>query len=314
MRGMDTPGRRITLLRTMAIACAVLVLAITSLSAFIRLSRAGLGCEPWPQCQAQLLREAKQGVAPAVGGAVASARIAHRITAVGALLLVIAMLMAAYASAPALARQGRLVLALLGLAVFLAVLGRMTADSRLPAVVLANLLAGFAMFAVSWRLVAASVPASPAKPLAAGWVWFAVALLAVQITLGGLVSAAHAGPSCPRLAGCDLGAASLQALNPWHEPDPGAGFGAGALVHMTHRAVGVLTVIVLAALGFAAWRRAHRAGALVLVLVLLELGAGIGLVAASAPLSLALAHNVLGALLLAATASLLPDRRWPHPG
>lgn len=310
---METPGRRMTLLRTIAIACAVLVLAITSLSAFIRLSRAGLGCEPWPQCQAQVLREAKQGAAPAPGGAVAAARIAHRITAVGALLLVIAMLMVTYASAPPLARQGRLVLALLGLAVFLAVLGRMTADSRLPAVVLGNLLAGLAMFAVSCRLVTATRPAGTAAPMDAAWVWLALALLAVQIMLGGLVSAAHAGASCPRLTGCDLGTASWQAFNPWHEPDPGAGVGAGALLHMAHRAAGVLTAVLVAALGYAAWRRGHRAGALVLALVVLEPGAGIGLVARSTPLALALLHNVFAALLLAAVASLLPDPRRPQP-
>jgi cytochrome c oxidase assembly protein subunit 15 len=39
--------RRVSRLRKMAWLCAALVLAITSLSAFIRLSRAGLGCEPW---------------------------------------------------------------------------------------------------------------------------------------------------------------------------------------------------------------------------------------------------------------------------
>lgn len=314
MRGMDTPGGRMTLLRTMAIACTVLVLAITSLSAFIRLSRAGLGCQPWPQCQAQVLLEAKQGAPAAPGSAVAGARIAHRVTAVGALLLVIAMLMAAYASAPPLARQGRLVLALLGLAVFLAVLGRMTADSRLPAVVLANLLAGFAMFAVSWRLVAATRPTGGATPVAAGWVRLALALLVLQIALGGLVSAAHAGASCPGLGGCDLSAASWQALNPWHAPEPGAAVGAGALLHMAHRAAGGLTAIVVAALGFAAWRRGHRGGALVLTLVVLELGVGLALVARSTPLALALVHNVLAALLLAAVASLLPDRRWPRAG
>ena len=312
MGAMETLGRRMTLLRTMAIAGAVLVLAITSLSAFIRLSRAGLGCEPWPQCQAQLLREAKQGAAPVPGGAVAAARVAHRVTAVGALLLVIAMLMVAYASAPPLPRQGRLVLALLGLAVFLAVLGRMTADSRLPAVVLANLAAGLAMFAVSWRLVAATTPAADAKPLPAWWVRTALALLAAQILLGGLVSAAHAGASCPRLAGCDLAAASWQAFNPWHEADPGAGPGAGALVHMGHRLLGFVTAIVLATVGFAGWRRGHRAGAAVLALVLLELGAGLALVATATPLALALVHNALAALLLAAVASLVPDRRWPH--
>lgn len=314
MDAMDTPGRRMTLLRTMAIACAVLVLAITSLSAFIRLSRAGLGCEPWPQCQAQVLLEAKQGAVTAPGGAVAAARIAHRITAVGALLLVVAMLMTAYASSPPLARQGRLVVALLGLAVFLAVLGRMTADSRLPAVVLGNLLAGLAMFAVSWRLVAATRPAGGATPPDTAWVRLALALLAVQIMLGGLVSAAHAGSSCPGLAGCDLGAASWQAFNPWHEPDPGAAAGAGALLHMAHRAAGILTAIVVGTVGFAAWRRGHRAGALAVGLVVLELAAGAALVARSTPLALALAHNVLAALLLAAVASLLPDRRPPHGG
>ena len=303
-----------TMLRAMAIACAVLVLAITSLSAFIRLSRAGLGCEPWPQCQAQVLLEAKQGAAAAPSGAVAAARVAHRITAVGALLLVIAMLMTAYASAPPLVRQGRLVVALLGLAVFLAVLGRMTADSRLPAVVLGNLLAGLAMFAVSWRLIAATAPARDARPLAARWVQIALVLLAAQILLGGLVSAAHAGASCPQLAGCDLSAASWKVLNPWHAPDPGAGVGAGALVHMAHRVTGIVTALVLAALGFAGWRRGHWAGALVLALVLLELAAGIALVARATPLALALAHNMVAALLLAAVASLLPDRRWPHAG
>lgn len=310
---MDTHGRRMTMLRAMAIACMVLVLAITSLSAYIRLSRAGLGCEPWPQCQSQVLLEATQGAA-APAGAVAAARIAHRITAVGALLLVIAMLVTAYASSPPLVRQGRLVVALLGLAVFLAVLGRMTADSRLPAVVLGNLVAGLAMFAVSWRLVAAAAPAGAARPLARGWVRLALALLAVQIMLGALVSAAQAGASCPQLAGCDLSTASWQALNPWHEPDPDAGVGAGALVHMLHRATGVVTAVVLAVLGIVAWRRGHRSGALVLALVMLELAAGIALVAASTPLALALVHNVLAALLLAAVAGLLPDRRWPHAG
>ena len=38
------------------------------------------------------------------------------------------------------------------LALFLAVPGRWTANVRAPAVTLANLLAGFAMLAISWRL------------------------------------------------------------------------------------------------------------------------------------------------------------------
>ena len=49
---MTAEPRRMRTLRALAFACAALVLAITTLSAFIRLSRTGLGCEPWPQCYA----------------------------------------------------------------------------------------------------------------------------------------------------------------------------------------------------------------------------------------------------------------------
>ena len=44
------------LLQRMAWVCAVMVLLIMSLSAYLRLSKAGLGCEPWPQCYGQALR------------------------------------------------------------------------------------------------------------------------------------------------------------------------------------------------------------------------------------------------------------------
>ena len=292
----------------MAIACAVLVLAITTLSAFIRLSRAGLGCEPWPQCRSEQVRAAQDGTLAAPTGAVAVARVLHRITAVAALLLIIGMLMTAYASGPARRREGRMVLALLALALFLAILGRATADSRLPAVVLANLLGGFAMLAVSWRLVATTsgrVAAVIARPA----VWAAVLLLAGQVALGGLVSAGYAGLSCPELAGCDLARGSWQALNPWRPPvlDADPVNPSGALVHALHRAGAALLVVVLVPLGVVAWRRGRPAGAVLLALVVAQAAAGAWLVAASLPLALALAHNVIGALSLATLASLLGE-------
>ena len=58
---MTHADRRIALLHRMALLCAALVLTITSLSAFMRLSKAGLGCQPWPQCYGQSLRELQQG-------------------------------------------------------------------------------------------------------------------------------------------------------------------------------------------------------------------------------------------------------------
>jgi heme a synthase len=304
---MSRPSRRIPTLRALAIACAVLVLAITTLSAFIRLSRAGLGCQPWPQCYGQQASGAEERALPAVTPAVAAARVAHRITAVAALLLIIGMVMSTLAGVPMRWREGRLALALLGLALFLAILGRLGADSRLPAVVLGNLLAGLAMFAVSCRLVAASAGRSLQSGVSRGWLATALLLVLAQIALGGLVSAAQAGLSCPQLLACDPAPGSWQALNPWREPasDPGT---AGALLHFLHRAGSLLLAAVLVPLGILAWRRARATAALLLVLLAAQVLSGASLVLLGLPLAAALVHNVLAALLLATLLRLWPER------
>ena len=299
--------RRQVLLSRMAWVCAVLVLLITSLSAFIRLSKAGLGCEPWPQCYGQVLRAQQQGAAPAEADtATATARLAHRVIASTALVLVLVMVMTALASRPALWPEGRVALWLLFLALFLAVLGRWTANARLPAVTLGNLLGGFAMFALSVRmaLAARQVPsAADVPPLLTRWAWTGAAVLMAHVALGGLVSAGHAGLSCPDLAGCDVGAGSWRALNPWLEPSIDAAqphHPAGALVHALHRAGALVVCAVLLPLAWLAWRSGRRRSAALLVGLLGVQGAlGAGLVVLGLPLAVALAHNVTAALLLA---------------
>ena len=307
MSGLDT---RIPTLKKLAWACAALVLAITSLSAFIRLSRAGLGCQPWPQCYAQALQATGQPAAAPVEGPVAAARIAHRVVAVVALLLVIGLVMTTLSKEPMLWREGRMALGLLTLALFLAILGRWTTDARVPAVMLGNLLAGFAMLALSWRLVQ-SVSQQPEPTAAhdslARWARVGATLLVVQIVLGGLVSAGHAGLSCPQLPACDTAAGSWQFLNPWHETpldsaDPANP--AGALVHALHRAGALVVAAVLLPLGVMAWRNGRRTGAAVIVLIVLQAALGALLVTGGLPLSVALAHNMTAALLLTAVLGL----------
>ena len=306
MSGLDT---RIPTLKKLAWACAALVLAITSLSAFIRLSRAGLGCQPWPQCYAQALQATGQPAAAPVDGPVAAARIAHRVVAVVALLLVIALVMTTLSKEPMLWREGRMALGLLGLALFLAILGRWTTDARIPAVMLGNLLAGFAMLALSWRLVqSVQQPVeTAAQDRLARWAKIGAALLVVQIVLGGLVSAGHAGLSCPQLLACDTAAGSWQFLNPWHETpldSADAANPAGSLVHALHRAGALVVAGVLLPLGVAAWRSGRRAGAAVIVLLVLQAALGALLVTGGLPLSVALAHNMIAALLLTAVLGL----------
>jgi heme a synthase len=314
MRNMSPAAARITTLRRLAWACAALVLAITSLSAFIRLSHAGLGCAPWPQCYAESLQAAGQRTAAPAESAVAAARITHRVVAVAALLLVIAMVMITLSKAPILRREGRMALGLLALALFLAILGRWTTGTRVPAVMLGNLLAGFAMFALSCRLVQATSQepvAAPAQDRVALWARLGLALLVAQIILGGLVSAGHAGLSCPQLLACDMAGGSWQLLNPWQETpfdvvDPVNP--AGALVHGLHRAGALVVAAVLLPLGVAAWRSGRRAGAAVVLLVVVQAALGAALVATGLPLPVALAHNAVAALLLAAVVVLAATR------
>lgn len=305
---------RLASLRKVALACAVLVLVITSLSAFLRLSSSGLGCEPWPQCYGQSLRDRQQGAAAPAVGIVTAARITHRVAAVAALLLIILMVMNTWSKAPVLRREGRMVLGLLFLAVFLAILGRWTANAKVPAVVLGNLLGGFAMFALSCRLAESLFPDSgtESRAVPARWALAGIVVLLVQVALGGLVNATHAGLSCPDLLACDLTGSSWQALNPWREPAFEAAAPtnpSGALVQWLHR-IGALAVFaVLLPLGIAAWRRGRRRmGAALVVLLAVEAVLGVMLVRGALALPAALAHNIVAALLLAATLSLAAGR------
>ncbi len=294
------PRRRLALQR-MAWLCAALVLVIASLSAFIRLSRAGQGCEPWPQCQGVAAAEAAQ---PGLGDSVAMARMGHRVVASTTLLLVLAMAGLALASGTTLRAEARLALVLLGLALFLAVLGRWSGQSRLPAVTLGNLLGGFAMFAVSVRLalVAGRTGAAGQRPVSAPWLGVATVLAWVQVALGGLVSAGQAGLSCPALGACDWRAGSWQALDPWVMPaiDVLPTHSEGALVHMLHRWSGMALTLVLLVLAWQAWRLGRRAvAAWLVVLPVLLVGLGLVQVWLRLPLPLVLAHNAAAALLLA---------------
>jgi cytochrome c oxidase assembly protein subunit 15 len=307
---MGDTDRRFLLLRRMAWLCAALVIVITSLSAYIRLTKAGLGCADWPQCYGQSLREPQRAVPARTGesAATAAARLAHRMVAMAALLLVIMMVMACLTTRPLLRREGRIALALLACVVFLAVLGRWTTGARVPAVAMGNLLGGFVMLALCGRMARNAGLAPARRDRLGAWAWVGVVLLLAQISSGGLVSAGFGGLSCPELTRCDASGASWRLLDPWREPVLDAALGtspAGALASGLHRASALLVALVLVPLAIAAWRGGRRREAsLVLALLAANAALGVMLVALRLPLALALAHNVVAALLLAAVLDL----------
>lgn len=309
---MSDSERRRVLLRRLALLCAALVLAITSLSAFIRLSRAGLSCADWPQCYGASLRQLQQGL-PATAGegeATAVARLAHRIVASTALLLVIMMVVVCVTERPVRWREARMAFTLLALALSLALLGRWSADARVPAVAIGNLIGGFAMLALCWRLARAGKPAL--TPGLRSWAMLGVALLVAQAALGGLVSASFAATSCNGFTDCIAAARGVppSALDPWREPmltgTPPSN-ASGALAQAAHRLAGIGVVLVLAPLALAARRQRRRAGALLLILLAAQAGLGLALAGAPPTLALALAHNGVAALMLATLLGLTGD-------
>ena len=295
------PARR---LRRMARLCAALVLAIITLSAWLRLARSGIGCADWPACYGAVW----QAAAPALpAGAETSAtvlavRLAHRVLAVAALVLIVVMLASAWPPRRHGWRPALEAGALLAVTLGLAVLGALGAQSLLPAVALGNLLGGFAMLALSLRLASG-------RPIDAGtgarvWLWVAFGLVLLETALGGLASASGSLLACDGLTDCWAKAQddpAWSALNPWHAP----ALGGGAGVQWAHRLGSWLVLLLAAPL---AWRlRPHdrRGAAAVLACLLLQAALGPLMASAGYPMALVLAHNLLAAFTLALLARWL---------
>lgn len=309
---MNAENSRITLLQRTALLCALLVITVVAISAFIRLSGAGLGCSPWPHCYGQALRDEQRGVEPTANTqasqSITLARFAHRFLAVLLLPFMLLLVLGGFTMQPK-RWDGRWVsLLALALVLFLAVLGRWTAGARVPAVMLGNLLGGFLLFALCWRMAVIGRRRSAEDFLsrqARVWRCVAVAILLSQIVLGGLVSSSLAGLSCPDLTGCIIPTpVPWETLNPLREPhfDPGLlpVNAEGALVHALHRWTAAAAALAVIATVIALLRCGRRpAGLALLVLLGTQFALGLLLVHNGLPLAMAVAHNIVAALLLA---------------
>ncbi len=243
--------------------CALLALLVVASSALLRFHKSGLGCTPWPACQAQAAAQAS--VPGADGGQlVAAARLLHRVAA--SLVLVIALLaVAACAGQPALRGEMGLAVGLLVLVLALAALGAVTAGSRERWVALGNLLGGFAVLALSTRLAWPRL-----QGLAPGaWVLLAGVLLALQL-MGG--------------ANASIGLVALEPGLPW-----------GLQLHMLGAALVMLAWLPIAA---QAWRRRPRDAALLAVLLVVQAALGWTAWRMQLPLAVAWLHNLGAAFVV----------------
>ncbi|MCC6562096.1 MAG: COX15/CtaA family protein [Xanthomonadales bacterium] len=296
---MPTINPRQHTVRRLALLSFVLVLVVTTLSAYMRLSAAGLGCADWPNCYGASLRADAEPVVAQAG--VVLARMLHRLAAVTVLVLALTMAAASFLGKPRLRREGWMALGLIVLALGLAVLGRFTPGAKLPAVAIGNVLGGFAMLLLSWRIHQGAGPAARWSPAALAL----MLLLLAQIALGVLVSAGYSGLSCTGFPGCGQEFdASLALLDPTRVPvfDPTPPIHPrGAFSHLLHRVLGLAVALTALFVAIGSWRRGLRTPAMILVALLtLQIALGLILVFAALPLLPAVAHNLLAALMLAA--------------
>ncbi len=323
----------------LALAAALLAVVVVSLGAYTRLSDAGLGCPDWPGCYGHLTvprsaddvrrAEAAYPERP-VEPAKAWIEMVHRYFA-GALGLVIAAIaVLAWRRRAAPAQGVALPTGLLALVVFQALLGMWTVTLLLkPVVVMGHLLGGFTTLLLLWWLALRNTPLVPPGPPAGGWLrgWTVAALAVVylQVALGGWTAANYAALACTDLPTChgrwwpemDF----REAFVLWRGLGTDYEFGvldhpARTAIHVTHRLGAVVTLVVVGGLALAALARAaapaRRAAAVVGLLLLGQAGLGVANVLLSLPLPVAVAHNAGGALLLLALATLL-HTLYPRP-
>ncbi|MGQ0748942.1 MAG: COX15/CtaA family protein [Betaproteobacteria bacterium] len=315
--------------RRLAYFTACFTFIVIVVGAYVRLEDAGLGCPDWPGCYGQLLgvpeqehesARAREQFEQAVDVGRARKEMFHRYLAGTLGLLILAIAILAWRGRRALPHSPFLATALLLLVIFQAALGKWTVTMLLkPVIVTLHLLGGMATLGLLVWLALRHASLHPVEPPAGAalraWAAIALVTLVVQIALGGWVSTNYAALACADFPTCngrwlppmdfehafhllrELGVTA--AGMPLSQESLNA-------IQWTHRVGALATLVVVGGVAAAALRarRLSRYGVLILILLALQIGLGIANVLLRLPLVLAVAHNAVAALLLAALVML----------
>ena len=313
------------MLKKLAVISTLLTFVVVVFGAFVRLSDAGLSCPDWPGCYGHISvpesdaarhRALQNFPDKALEPTKAWLEMIHRYLAGALGLLILAMAMVSWRNR----RNGAPVILptlLLGLVGLQAALGMWTVTLLLkPVIVTLHLLGGMAIFSLLIWLALHQVSTGLQINTWQGrrfryWAKIGVVVLFIQIALGGWVSSNYAALACTDFPLCQSQwlppvdfSHGFQFMRELGVTASGAPLSKEALtaIHWTHRLGALITFIVLLvlALGVCTERRLRPYGGLVLVCLIAQVSIGVANILLSLPLPVAVAHNAMAALLLAA--------------
>ena len=318
----------------LALIATLLASVVVGLGAYTRLVHAGLGCPDWPGCYGFLtVPETAQEISQAeklfpnapVEVEKGWPEMIHRYVAGSLMLLVLGLVFQAFKYRREPEQPLKLPLFILVLIVIQAAFGMWTVTLKLwPQVVTAHLLGGFATFSLLFLLtlrlsgMKRQLMEGIGNLKMLGIAGLLVVIL--QISLGGWTSSNYAALACPDLPTCqkqwlppmdfEEGFNIAQSIGPNYLGGQLDGT-ARTAIHFSHRIGAILTLLMLSLLIIKTLTKTRHMNdsdrgvirllaSVVLVVLVFQVCLGLSNIIWSLPLSVAVAHNLGGALLLLA--------------
>ncbi|NQY36728.1 MAG: COX15/CtaA family protein [Alteromonadaceae bacterium] len=313
-------------MRRLVFASILLALVVVSLGAYTRLTHAGLGCPDWPGCYGMIdVPETTEQISIAerafpdrpVEPAKAWNEMIHRYFAgtLGLLILGIALLSLKRR------REGKpviLPLFILSVVIFQAALGMWTVTMKLmPVVVMGHLLGGFTTLCLLFLLYIRLDPNRMTRDDSSikkysKYAMLGIIILSGQIALGGWTSSNYAALTCTELPICQSGWAeqltfenSFDLIPPERETYEFGHLGHNerVTIHVVHRLGAIITSLYLAWLILMILIKSRteffrNSARIIAVALVVQVSLGISNIWFSLPISVAVSHNIVAALLM----------------